>query len=304
MPLATTILQSSLLATPFNTFTLNYIMVNYKLFFIIPTVLLVFSIAVLANGYLTTGEWFKKSIELKGGDLITVFPDKPASVASVQNAFAKFSGVAVREIGGVAGQGIEIYGIGNETVVSGEFESLGIGISSISVRTISPALGEMFWSQTQLAIIIAFIFMGAVVFIIFRTVVPSFAVILCAFSDIVTALAFMQIFGVEMSLASLAALLMLIGYSVDTDIVQTSKTLKSGVVFAESYRTAFKTGITMTGTTLAALAVLYVLSISPVISQIAAVLLIGLCAYMPYTWIQNSTILKWHIDRKNAGEAK
>jgi len=25
---------------------------------------------------------------------------------------------------------------------------------------------------------------------------------------------------------------------------------------------------------------------------------------MPYTLIQNSTILKWHIDRKNAGEAK
>ncbi len=274
-------------------------MANYKLLFIIPALLLVFAIAVLASGYLSTGEWFKRSIELKGGNIITVRTEKPVDVTTVENQLVRFGKVSVREIRGISGYGIEIFGVGNETeqVLIG-LKNMGIDVSSSSSRTISPALGEAFWSQAQMAVIFAFIFMGIVVFVMFRAVAPSLAVILSAFSDIIETVAFMQIFGIEMSLASLAALLMLIGYSVDTDILQTNKTIRTDKPFSEGYRTSLKTGMTMTGTTLTALAVLYILSISPVISEIASVLLIGLVLDMPNTWIQNSILLKWYTERR------
>ena len=68
--------------------------------------------------------------------------------------------------------------------------------------------------------------MGLVVFIYFRTLVPSLAVILAAFSDIVVTLAIFNLTGEKLSTAGVAAFLMLIGYSVDTDILLNTRVLK------------------------------------------------------------------------------
>lgn len=68
--------------------------------------------------------------------------------------------------------------------------------------------------------------MAIVVFIVFRQVVVSLLVVLCALADILTAAASMNLTGVQLSLGTVAALLMLIGYSVDTDILLTMRVLK------------------------------------------------------------------------------
>jgi len=59
-----------------------------------------------------------------------------------------------------------------------------------------------------------------------------------------------------------------------------------------------KTGMTTAGTTIGALAVLYISSVSSVLSQIASVLLIGLVLDIVNTWIQNAAIIKWYAVRK------
>ena len=56
---------------------------------------------------------------------------------------------------------------------------------------------------------------------IFRDFVPSIAVITVALSDIIIAIGGMSLFGIPLSVASVGAILMLIGYSVDTDILLT-----------------------------------------------------------------------------------
>jgi preprotein translocase subunit SecF len=121
-----------------------------------------------------------------------------------------------------------------------------------------------------------------------------------AMSDILMTLAFMQVLGVDLSLAGLAALLMLIGYSVDTDIMLTSRLLKESEdrTMKEKLRRAIKTGLTMTLTTIGALIALLLSAISPVLSQIATVLLIGLVFDIMNTWLMNSVILKWYCERK------
>ncbi len=274
---------------------------RYGMFLIVPVILLVFSVVVLVNGYMQTGEWFIRSIELKGGTLITVNIQSPVDVSGLKEALEpRFGAISVRELRGFAGYGIMIEV--EAEVDSGEvldaMEGFGISTADSSITTIGPALGASFWQQAQTAIIAAFIFMGIIVFAIFRTSVPSIAVMLCALSDIVITLALMQVFGIELSLAGFAALLMLIGYSVDTDIMLTTKLLKGSGLLIERIKGALKTGLTMSFTTIGVLAALLLSAISPVLSQIAAVLLIGLLVDVINTWLQNCVLLRWYMERK------
>lgn len=274
---------------------------NYKLLLIIPIAILLFSIGILANNYMQTGEWFERDIELKGGTLITLETENPMNIMELENLLSNSIGpVDIRELKGLSGYQLMI-ALETETdyeVVLDEIAKLGIDTEKFSVRTIGPALGKTFWNQAQMGIIIAFIFMGIIVFVIFRTFVPSFAVILAAASDIVITLALMQVFGISLSLASFAALLMLIGYSVDTDILLTTRLIRESGPVKEKIRGALKTGLTMSFTTIGALSALLISGISPVLSQIAMVLLIGISIDIINTWLQNSVLLRWYVEKK------
>jgi len=276
---------------------------NYKLFLAVPVISLLVSAGILLNQYNQTGEWFQRSIELKGGTLITINTESRLDTANIESELKeKFTPIHVREIRSFEGYGtlIETSSETDTDKILEELEMMGIETGDRSVETIGPSLGATFWYQAQVAIIIAFIFMGIIVFVIFRTFVPSIAVIMSAMSDILITLGLMQVFGIELSLAGLAALLMLIGYSVDTDIMLTSRLLRESEdkTLSEKIRRALKTGLTMTLTSIAALTALLLSAISPVLSQIATVLLIGLTIDIMNTWLMNSIVLKWYCERK------
>ncbi|NIO21540.1 MAG: protein translocase subunit SecF [Candidatus Aenigmarchaeota archaeon] len=276
---------------------------NYKLFLAVPIIFLLTSAGILISQYNQTGEWFQRSIELKGGTLITINTENRLDVANIETELKeKFTPINVRETRSFEGYGtlIETSSEIEPDNILSELKTMGVETRDVSIETIGPSLGATFWSQAQLAIIIAFIFMGIIVFVIFRTFVPSIAVIMSAMSDILITLGLMQVFGIELSLAGLAALLMLIGYSVDTDIMLTSRLLRESEdkTLSEKIRRALKTGLTMTITSIAALTALLLSAISPVLSQIATVLIIGLAIDIMNTWLMNSVILKWYCERK------
>ncbi len=275
---------------------------RYKLFLIVPVLLLITSTVILFTHYSETGEWFERSIQLKGGMLITVDTNTPASAIDVESLLSEnFGDVHVRELSGFSGHGllIETASDTNSTEVIEELENAGISIIDISVESIGPSLGESFWSQAQLGIIMAFVFMGIIVFAIFRIFIPSFAVIMCGISDIIVTLALMQVFGIELSLASFAALLMLIGYSIDTDIMLTTRLIRTrDDSLNNRLKNTLKTGLTMTGTTIGVLVALLLSGASIVLAEIASVLLIGLVIDIINTWLQNSVLLKWYCERR------
>lgn len=276
---------------------------NYKFFLLVPLIVLLLSVAILVNQYNQTGEWFKRSIELKGGMLITINTEERLDITNIEDQLkSKFHPINVREIRSFEGYGtiIETSSEIEPDEILSELASLGINTDDSSIESIGPSLGMAFWLQAQLAIIIAFIFMGIIVFVIFRTFIPSIAVIMSAMSDILITLAFMQVFGIELSLAGLAALLMLVGYSVDTDIMLTSRLLRESEekTLADKMKRALKTGLTMTFTSIGALAALLLSAISPVLSQIAMVLLIGLSFDIMNTWLMNSVILRWYCEKR------
>ena len=172
----------------------------------------------------------------------------------------------------------------------------------ISYNEIGPVLSEEAMGQIYIAMLFAFIFMAVTVFIVFREPVPSVAIILAALCDILIALGGMSIFKIPLSIASVGALLMLIGYSVDTDILLTTRLLKrrEGTV-EERAKNAMYTGLTMSFAAIAAMAILFIVTklIMPeatTLSNISAVLVIGLIGDILSTWLMNLGILKTYID--------
>jgi preprotein translocase subunit SecF len=273
-----------------------------KLMLAIPLIILLAASAFLVLNFMQTGEWFDRSIELKGGVLLSIRVDSALDIGSIQSALSEEYGrVVVRELRSFSGSGITIQAETGTDIdaLEASLERLGIDTSDSSVETVGPALGESFWAQAQISIIVAFILMGIIVFVIFRTFVPSTAVIAAAVADIVATLAIMQVVSIELSLASFAALLMLIGYSIDTDILLTTRVIRSteGQI-PERIWGAFKTGMTMTMTTLGVLAAIVLTTTSPVLFAIASVLLIGLVIDIINTWLMNAVIIRWYAERK------
>ena len=168
-----------------------------------------------------------------------------------------------------------------------------------TIEIVGSSLGASFFKEIFIALILAFIFMSIVVFLYFRNFIPSIAVILAAFSDIIVTLAIVNFLGIKLSTAGIAAFLMLIGYSVDTNILLNTRVLKrkEGTVM-ERVLGAMKTGLTRTITTLAAVLVALFFTQSEIIKQIMIILLIGLLVDLINTWIQNVGILRLYLERK------
>ncbi len=131
--------------------------------------------------------------------------------------------------------------------------------------------------------------------------VPSIAVILSAFADILIPLAIVDAFGVKISSAGIVAFLMLIGYSVDTDILLTTRVLRRKTEsINQSIWGAFKTGTTMTITSIIAVSVALILvyNFGSILNQIFTILIIGLSFDLLNTWITNVSIIKWYCEAR------
>jgi preprotein translocase subunit SecF len=173
---------------------------------------------------------------------------------------------------------------------------------SFQKKEVGPSLGETFWENAVFVAVIAFIAIVAVIFLFFREVIPSFAVIAAAVFDISGALALMALTGIPLGLSSIPALLMLVGYSVDTDIMLTTRLLKGKEANPrQRSMESLKTGLTMTLTTIAAVSAMLLLAYvnqMAVIFEIAAVLLFGLSADLISTWMMNAPVLLWYVERR------
>lgn len=130
--------------------------------------------------------------------------------------------------------------------------------------------------------------------------IPSIAVIFAAFSDIIVTMAIINLLDIKIGTAGIAAYLMLIGYSVDTDILLSSRVLKRKEgSYVDRIFSAIKTGMMMTITTFVAVIIGLIFTKSVIISQIMTIVLIGLIVDIINTWIQNAGILLWYLEKKD-----
>jgi preprotein translocase subunit SecF len=283
---------------------------KYKFLIILTLIMMLGLFSIIGYHWYTTGDFVTRDISIRGGLLITVTTDKAYSPETLEASLKQALGadVSVKSLssvyGGVVGYSFELPSElkdREDSVMSAIGKALGLELEKkdYTIEETSPTLGASFWKSTLKAILFAFILMSIVVYFSFRLAIPSGAVILCAIADVSGTVALMDIFGVKLSTAGVAALLMLIGYSVDSDILLSSRLLhrKEGT-FNERLYSAFKTGIAMQLTTLAAVVAIYLFSPAESLKQIATVLMFGICLDIPYTWVQNASIMRWYLERK------
>ncbi len=279
---------------------------NYKILLVIPAILIVFSLIYMGIFYQNNEDIFYKDISLTGGTTLTI-QDKLDANKLLEDLSDKLEDLNTREIYDlITGEqkAVVLETKANSTQTKEILENYleyELTDENSSIEFTSSIFSENFYKQLLIAILIAFVFMAIVVFIIFRTLVPSAAVIISAFADILMTLVLADILGLKMSLGGIIAFLMLIGYSVDTDIMLTTRILKrSEGSVNERIFGAFKTGITMTLTSLLAFAVALIIvsSFSKILSQIFTILVIGLGFDILNTWITNVSIIKWYVNKK------
>jgi preprotein translocase subunit SecF len=280
---------------------------NYKLLLLIPIALLLFSLIYMGMFYSKNNDFFHKDISLTGGTSVTLY-EKINTAELEKTLEEKLDDIHTRDIYDRFTQEqkaviIETKSDKEQTQKALE-EYLGhilVDGENSSFEFTGSSLGKSFYNQLLIAILFAFVLMAGVVFIIFRTIVPSTAVIVSVIADILMTLTMVNLLGMRISSAGIVAFLMLIGYSVDTDILLTTRILKrdEGTLNQRIFG-AFKTGITMTLTSLLAIvfALFVVKSFSSVLTQIFSVLAMGLCFDMLNTWITNVSILKLYVEKK------
>ena len=261
---------------------------------IIPLVLLVISIVLLSLNMINTGMPVTPGIDFSGGTAVTVIT--PDTRDQILTTFSGYPLIDVAE-GVNNGKFLKF-----SSMDDAKFRSLTSLISQkypdAKIDQIGESFGKTLQYQAVLALIFSFIGMAIVIFLAFRTFVPAAAVVLSAFADMVMTAAAMNIIGIPLSLGTVAALLMLIGYSVDSDILLTNRVLKRQGKLNEKLSGAFTTGIIMTSTTIAATVALFIVSwfgSVQILMEISAVLLIGLVFDIMNTWLTNAGILKWYV---------
>lgn len=280
---------------------------SYKYLLLIPAALLVFSIIYMGIFYSQNNDFIHKDISLKGGTSITVYDN--VNTEDLEIALKdKLDDFSIRKISDLITGEQKAFNIETtsdvETAKSLLEEYLNYELVSgdnSDIITTGPSFGKNLYKQLLVGILIAFLFMAIVVFILFRTAVPSAAVIVSAFADILMTLVTVNLLGIKMSGAGIIALIMLIGYSVDTDILLTNRILKTHEeTLNKRIFGAFKTGMTMTLTSLFAMgiALIVVKSFSQTLTQIFTILVIGLGFDLLNTWITNVSILKWYVNKK------
>jgi len=280
---------------------------NWKRLMILPVGFLIFALIILGNNYAATGDFIEKDISLKGGFLLTIESSTPIDISSAEEELGNSLNeqVKIRELssigsGGIVGYSFEYAGESIDELM----DEAGTLVETtnrdrMSIEEISSAISERFWNGTIRAILVAIGAMSVVMFLYFRKVVPALGIIVSGVSNIVGTFAVMSLMGISISASGIAAILMLLGYSIDSNIVLTARALKrKELALNERIYSAIKTGLTMSITSIVALFVLYLASTAAILKTISLILIIGLLLDLMYTWIQNAGILRMYLERK------
>jgi preprotein translocase subunit SecF len=281
---------------------------NLRKLIVIPLALLAIALFFIGSSYVQEGQFLKRGIDLEGGVQITVHHSQKTDLDLVKSKISEELGTTDLDIVTTTNpatrqQETIIVSVGGEIAeekISTAIESaLGITLSpqTYSIRVLGPALASSFWNQAKWAFMFAFLFMAGVVAFYFRKPLPTVAILVSTTYDLLIIFGFMALTGMHLSLATIAAVLMIIGYSVDTNILLTNKILRErdGDLF-ERINRGLKTGLTMSASTISVLLALFLVggAYSIVLRQISTILLVGLLADIPNTWLLNANILTWH----------
>jgi preprotein translocase subunit SecF len=257
----------------------------WKLLLLASSLLTLVALIYIIFFYVKTGDIMHKDVTLTGGATITVYSD--ININRIKQILPRDA--VVRQLSDIQTGKQLAFSVetkeNTETIVPVLEKFLGYNLTeqNSSIEFTGPTLSGSFYNELRRALVVAFLLMAVVVFFLFRTFIPSIAVVQAGFTDIIVPLAFVDLIGFKVSTAGIAAFLMLIGYSVDTDILLTNRVLrKEDAPLNSRINSALKTGLTMTITSLVAVLFGYLIvrNISSVLAEIFMILSVGLVTDM------------------------
>lgn len=282
---------------------------NKKLVWI-PIFIIVLCLVIILTNYFKTGDIINKDVTLEGGVTATIYTQADSKTIEKALSSKLNTEVLVRKLAEFGtekqiGLIVEVSDIKSAELTPVLEDVLGIELTedNYSIEETGSSLGASFYRQMLIAILIAFVLMSIVIFIAFRSVIPSLAVVLSAFADMLAAVAFIDLVGIRLSTSGIAAIILLMGYSIDTDVLLTTKVLKrrEGTIMERIF-SSMATGLTMTLTTITAMTVGYFVSNSYVLKQMFIILIVGLVVDIIMTYLLNARILIWYAAKKERVE--
>ena len=275
---------------------------EYKKLFLIPIILFLISGIVLFSGYVQTGEFIKRDVSLKGGISVTINTDysninefETYLFTSLPDASLNIRTVESR--GTVTGIIIEATDVEESLLIETIAQKITLTKENYSVETMGSSLGESFFKQMFIAVILAFVAMGFVFQYYFKNRYATFAALFSAFMDIFITLGIMDLLGLRLTAGGIAAYLMLIGYSIDTSILISTKLLKEKNELRKAIFSAMKTGFTMSAAGIAATGISFLLTNNSTLKQIMLILIVGLFMDLITTWIGNVGFLRMQMEK-------
>ncbi len=282
---------------------------HHKKFFIAPAILIVFAVIALVSFYNTHGDIMEKDVSLKGGISATIITEKIIDNDALKTKLeAQFGDADVRrltEFGTEKQTGILVEVSKTDErafrqVLEAEF-GFPLTDANLSIEVVGSALGQSFYQQMIRALLISFVLIAIVVFIAFRSFVPAIATVASIIIDMLVTLAIINLLGVKISTAGIAAFLLLIGYSVDSDMLLASRVIKQKEgQLMDRVLSAIITGLTMTVTAIVAVTAGYIVSSSVVLKEIFIILAIGLCVDVVVTYMMNAPITIMKMKKEEA----
>jgi len=263
----------------------------------VPLAVLAVALLVLSGSFLVYGTPVPLGMDFAGGTELTV--QTTASADEISAAFDQ-QPESVTGAGGENQYIVQFASTDSQSLREQAESNLAQdGDSAIvqSISSTSASFGQGSQQTALMGLVIAFVGMSAIAFLLFRTFVPSIAIVISAFSDLMIPLAFMRLVGIPLSLGTVAGLLMLIGYSVDSDILLNNHVLRRSGDFYESTYRAMRTGVTMTVTSMVAMLVMGVAAFLfgiDLLASIGIILFVGLAADLMNTYMLNLSLLRWY----------
>ena len=271
--------------------------------FPITLIMVLIAFSFLTVSYLQTGEFFERDISLAGGVTATFSTPDLVDTAALEQEILAQTGeqVRVRATAGASTRVVIEARIQEQDRIDAltDFitERFGVPYADIGVNFIGETLGASFFAETIIALLFAFMLMGLVILVIFRKWIVVSYVIFAAAADIVMTVFAVNLLGMQVSTGGLAAFLMILGYSIDTDILLTTKLLKKQKEPIESrFAEAFTTGMTMTGTSFVAVSIGAIVTNTPLIREIMVIIAIGLFFDAIITWFVNGHLVMRKLD--------
>ena len=278
----------------------DYYLRNYRKMIFIPIIFVIFFASFIGYYYHVHGEIVNEGISLAGGTNIIISTNQsisPTLIASSLGTDLKqavtVSVVKAPFTNTITGYSITVGKNVNTTLLESSLSTIlkiPVNGKDSSIDYVSATLAQSSLYSSFILLGIAFILVAAVSLFYFRSVWQAFSNVISIISDIINIVGVLDIIGFSFSTASIAGILMIMGYSADRNIILATNILKREEA-SMRYRLTrtIKTSLTMDAAALVTFLILFLGTTNSTLHEIAIILIIGVIFDDFTVWILNGS---------------